>query len=281
VLNEPIGSKTQGPYTPPASDTDGVAAVLLESAVHYGYRVRGWLLPTVVGSLGLQGLLHGLNATACLALASSFGDPKGLLWLSQSVVLVLPYLYYGGALVFGIFLVDANKNARAFVTADADTDLDPPQAWGDEPELWGDEPERADDDERPKLARAMSIWAFSPASMIWWHFVPVFNLFRPYQAVKAVWASSAPQHEGRSVLRGDLLFLWWAWAAWLGNLLASRVRTMKTFSSSFAAHDLKIALCDIVSAVACLLALRMVRVLSERQRLRAAELWTSSTSSSQ
>ena len=272
-MDEQTGlGRAEDPYAPPASDADSVAAILHEGAGHYGYRAQGWLLPTLTGSLALQALLHGLNASACIALASGIGDPGMLLSLSSFAVLVHPFLYFGGAIPFGIFLVDANKNARAFVTADADSDEEPPQAWGDEPELWGNEPERVEEDERPKLARAMSIWAFSPASMVWWHFVPFLNLFRPYQALKAVWACSAPENEGLSGLRRDVLSLWWA--GWLGNLLASRVSTMKTLSSSFATHDLTIAICGIVSAVACLLALRMVRALSERQQRRATELWS-------
>lgn len=272
MLNEQT-RKTQDPYTPPASDAGSVGAPLNEGARDYGYHARSWLLPTVIGLLGLQSLVHGVNAIACIALGFRIGDQEALLSLSRFSVLFFPFVYYGGLIPFGVFLVDANKNARAFVAAAADKNEEPPQVWGDEPELWGDEPERLEQDEQdeqPKLARALSIWTFSPASMVWWHFVPFLNLVRPYQAVKAVWECSAPEHASRLALRSNVLS-WW-WAAWLGNLLASRVRGTKMFSS-FEVHDLMLATCDIMSVVACVFALRMVRALSERQHRRAAELW--------
>jgi hypothetical protein len=53
---------------------------------------------------------------------------------------------------------------------------------------------------------------YSPASMIYWFFVPVFSLWMPYRAVRAVWTASHPPQDERP--RDDLLVKGW-WAAYL------------------------------------------------------------------
>ena len=52
---------------------------------------------------------------------------------------------------------------------------------------------------------------FTPASRIWWFFVPFMNLVRPYQAMRELWnASHGRQDLGDTV---PLVAIWWG--AWL------------------------------------------------------------------
>lgn len=64
-------------------------------------------------------------------------------------------------------------------------------------------------------ARALgaSDMAFTPGWAIGWYFVPVVNLWRPFQAMREIWrASSAPEDWRRQP--GSPLLGWW-WALWI------------------------------------------------------------------
>ncbi|MBC8068706.1 MAG: DUF4328 domain-containing protein [Deltaproteobacteria bacterium] len=65
---------------------------------------------------------------------------------------------------------------------------------------------------------------FSPGSMVWWYFVPVLNLVRPYQCMRELWHASFPYSRRNSAPPSEL-GMWWAlWlAGWfLGNLASDR-----------------------------------------------------------
>jgi hypothetical protein len=64
-----------------------------------------------------------------------------------------------------------------------------------------------------RLSKARGL-SFSPASAVWWSFVPFANLLQIYRAMKEVWVSSRdpvrPRHDPPSSLA------WW-WGMWLGS----------------------------------------------------------------
>jgi hypothetical protein len=94
-------------------------------------------------------------------------------WVVQ-VLYVLALV--GAALVFGRFLVQANRNAAFLGTG------------------------------TPTLA---------PSSMVLWFFVPIACLWRPYVAVRELWSMSTPRR-GSSDARRSVLPMWWsAWVAGL------------------------------------------------------------------
>jgi hypothetical protein len=270
-------NETHDPYAPPASDFDGGLDESWQGAGDAGFGAQTLLVQALTGLLGLQALLQGLNAAACLLLAAGWvgvGHALDLVSISHVLVRAYPVAYYVGAIPFVLFLVGANKNARAFAAADADADTDAePEPWGDDPELWGDRPERP----RPEArhASAWAIWSFSPASMFWWFCVPFLNFVRPYQAVKAVWACSAPEHGGLRAARTEVLSTWWT--TWLVSLFAARSSaSLKAFDLGPAQRDVIIAVVSLLGVASCVFALRMVFALHQRQRQRAAELWAES-----
>jgi uncharacterized protein DUF4328 len=265
---ERVGSRD--PYAPPASDLDVALGHSWEGASDAGFGTQTLLVQALTGVLGLQALLQGINAVACLLLASGMievGHTLRLVGISGAIVKAYPFAYFVGIIPFAFFLVGANKNARAFAAADTENE---PASWGDQPELWGD-PERPRDGRR--LSHALAISGFSPASMFWWFCVPFLSFVRPYQAVKAVWDCSASERGGLNAAHNDVLWTWWT--AWLLSLFVSRASTaISALDLGVAARDLVIACGSLLTVAACLLALRMVRALHDRQRQRAAELWT-------
>lgn len=56
---------------------------------------------------------------------------------------------------------------------------------------------------------------FSPGWVVGWYFIPVFYLFKPFQAFAEIWQSSSPDHdttlpaERAKVLLPPLIMLWW------------------------------------------------------------------------
>lgn len=58
--------------------------------------------------------------------------------------------------------------------------------------------------------------SYSPAAMVWWHFVPFAHLFVPYLAVKEVVFASFPEGNVEEVLRR---VLWW-WSCWAGSSIS-------------------------------------------------------------
>lgn len=61
---------------------------------------------------------------------------------------------------------------------------------------------------------------FTAGAAVWWYFIPVFNIFRPYQAFFEIWTVSADPDAPYRRRRTDALALWWF--LWLStNLLFS------------------------------------------------------------
>lgn len=54
---------------------------------------------------------------------------------------------------------------------------------------------------------------YTPASCVWWYFVPFANLWKPYGAMKEIWTESATQAGEPNNSGSGLLGGWWA--AWI------------------------------------------------------------------
>jgi hypothetical protein len=237
------------PYAPPGSELD--AALLPPRAADLaGYRPQRFVVLALDVLLGLQVLTHVVNAVLCgtLGLAKvSVEVGQQLVSLSRWPTQGNPPLYFIGMVPFAAFLMRANKNARTFV------------ALADSEQEFGDLP-------------SAPLRRFTPQSMVWWFFVPLLNLVRPYEAVRAVWVCSAPERAGlESVLDGNILKSWWG--AWISALIWARVASaFAPMGTNPGTHDVLAAIGSVLGMVACCIALRMVHALERRQALRAAEL---------
>jgi hypothetical protein len=113
---------------------------------------------------------------------------------------------------------------------------------------------------------------FSPGWAVGYFFIPILNLFRPYQAVKETWKASDPtalQPTAWQGSRGSSVLRWW-WAFWLiMNWLG-----MAAFRLSLAAGDdlsvlrgasVVTVLADFFEIVAAAFAILVVRGIDRRQ----------------
>src|SRR5262249_38362226 len=61
---------------------------------------------------------------------------------------------------------------------------------------------------------------FSPGWAVGWYFIPIANLWKPYQAMCEIWQASAAPASWQHQTRGSILQLWWAFFL-LSNCIAT------------------------------------------------------------
>jgi Domain of unknown function (DUF4328) len=121
---------------------------------------------------------------------------------------------------------------------------------------------------------------FRPGWAIGSWFVPILNLWRPKQIANDIWTGSAPfapsypESGWKEVPVPQLLGFWWA--AWLGCSVVGNIAARTWFDTSTAqdlqnADKLEIA-ASVLTVVAALLAIAVIRSLSSRQDRRAEQL---------
>jgi hypothetical protein len=250
VMTQPELRSLDNPYVPPAQDEGGESRDALLIASAYGYQDQTLIVRIVTGFIAAHALASAYNAIACAALVFA-----NLSWSAEELVVsstavcfqVNRIIYFIGIIPFATFLVRANQNARLFAQAAQDHSRD--------------------------MLRRHPLDSFSPASMVYWFFVPFANLVKPYQAVHTVWTSSAPQSpEARSASQYHVLSMWWV--LWLVVMFWAYVKAFMVVPRvEVQTHNVVIIINGFLVGALCFFALRMVQLLDERQRKRAAELW--------
>lgn len=191
-----------------------------------GFVDQSTLVTLLTGLLGLQAIVAGGNAAACVALnvaTLDFDAETFLVTTTNQAASFDVWLYWATLVPFGMFLFRANKNARA-ISGKAPT--------------------------------------FTPASMVWWYAVPFMNLIRPYQAVLEVWDLSTLSET--LPVRSGVLPAWWA--AWLLGTISPRITAALTVDAEPFFHNNVAAFENTTSLALCVLAATVVRQLDARQR---------------
>jgi hypothetical protein len=62
---------------------------------------------------------------------------------------------------------------------------------------------------------------FTPGWAVGWYFIPIFNLWKPYQAMKEIWKASANPHDWQNQPRSPLLPWWWFF--WIFSNIVAQV----------------------------------------------------------
>jgi hypothetical protein len=71
---------------------------------------------------------------------------------------------------------------------------------------------------------------FSPGASVWWFFVPIMSLWKPFQAMKEIWKASHDPADWQHADTGSILGIWWG--VWLLNAFADQA----SFRLSIHAH---------------------------------------------
>jgi hypothetical protein len=110
----------------------------------------------------------------------------------------------------------------------------------------------------------------SPGWAVGGFFVPIVNLYRPYQAVREIWRASAPPAQTGELTTAPLpaLLPWW-WAAWIGHNVLGQAAYRVAREPKNAQDFLVRAWLDLSSSAvtigAAILATLVVQALARRQ----------------
>ncbi len=96
---------------------------------------------------------------------------------------------------------------------------------------------------------------YSPASMVWWFFVPIANLAKPYYAVRDVFCASHPR--GLVGYAPNVVMNWWA--AWIASTIVERIAQGAMGSVASPRDAVNALLLDIVGCVAWMVAAELAR----------------------
>jgi len=113
---------------------------------------------------------------------------------------------------------------------------------------------------------------FTPGWSVGWYFIPIVNLWKPYQAMKEIWQASTNPTSWRSQTPPALLSTWWT--LWIINSLLSNM----SFRLSMGAHtgpeliasEVVSLLSDLLDIPTGLVAIRLVREIVRLQTHWAA-----------
>jgi hypothetical protein len=84
---------------------------------------------------------------------------------------------------------------------------------------------------------------FTPGWSVGWYFIPIMNLFKPYQSMKEIWHVAHGTSEHDDV---DPILAWW-WILWLGSQFIGRIALKLGFKAEDAASYTNSALADLFS----------------------------------
>ena len=128
-----------------------------------------------------------------------------------------------------------------------------------------------------KAAR-MPGFAFTPAWSVGWHFVPIANFFKPFQAMRQIWTLSHGG-DGESVRAGQSLLILW-WGLWSFSIAVGTMLTMASADPVSTGEKREVLILAILySAINLILypiALRLIArvTVAQRDRLTAASIFT-------
>ncbi len=109
----------------------------------------------------------------------------------------------------------------------------------------------------------------SPTIAMWSWFIPVLNLFRPYQVMKEIWQASDPASTAdnwKTIKPPGVMGLWWGLWLLQGILGQAAFKlVLKDDSSSGAIADVLTGGSDIFSVVAALCLLKIVKIITLNQ----------------
>lgn len=239
----PESDSVYAAYASP-SGTSAAAEMLAAESTPFVYRPAGGLVLTltllfvvhilvdlVIGGMEVTQLAMDVNELGAIPL----GDGESLAWFDIAyglVGLLTVPLSLLTAILFLVWVNRANKNARALG------------------------------------AQGMQ---FTPGWCVGWFFVPIMNLFKPFQAIREIFQASDPAAGPTNWhLKGSsgVVGLWWG--LWLiGNVLGQIEFRLAWREEDLEASAALGAVNAVLGVILCLVAMHLVRSLHRRQETKA------------
>jgi hypothetical protein len=116
---------------------------------------------------------------------------------------------------------------------------------------------------------------FSPGWAVGWYFIPIANLWKPYQAMKEIWKASADPAHWQDQPRGSILPVWWTFFL-LSNIMSNASFRLSlranTLPELVAASSVSIAndVLDLISTLTALMLVGQIVRMQMSHRIAAA-----------
>ena len=233
--NVPVGPGAINPYSPPATPLGGAG-----SQAGVGYKSATPLAKAITVLMGVEivlALCNDLNSFVTIGVMKRVladevvpsGELTAVALRSGAITVLVTVLSLVVTVLFCLFMPRANRNARAFG----------------------------------------SLMTISPGWAAGWFFVPLANLWMPYQAMKEIWQGSDPDPNVRPALvEAPGLIKWW----WMTYLLRGVAGPAVYFASrdenrTQAAIDLSTVTIatSVLTLISAPLAAATVRAVARRQ----------------
>ena len=111
---------------------------------------------------------------------------------------------------------------------------------------------------------------FTPGWSVGWFFIPIGNLWKPFQAVKQIWQASKSAEDWKEQ-KAPALLRWW-WFFWLVSIIISRL-AFEFSGSTETLKELKtsniVSLCD--DSINILLFLLFLTIVSQIYRMQMSQ----------
>ncbi len=119
---------------------------------------------------------------------------------------------------------------------------------------------------------------FTPGWSVGWYFVPIANLWKPYQAMKEIWQASANPTSRSSQNPPAFLSTWWT--LWVVSNFLSKMSFRSSMrantGSELIASEVITLISDLIDIPLCLVAIRLVREIIRLQTHWASQVVQSS-----
>jgi hypothetical protein len=116
---------------------------------------------------------------------------------------------------------------------------------------------------------------FTPGWAVGWFFIPLANLWKPFQAVREIYQASDPNADAVNwKLTPTAPLLGWWWAMWLLSNFVGQIELRMTLSApeGLAKTTLVIAIVgSVLNLLSAMLAISLVRAIHARQELKAGK----------
>ena len=109
---------------------------------------------------------------------------------------------------------------------------------------------------------------FTPGWSVGWYFVPIANLWKPYQAMREIWKASKYSSPDWQSQPSDPILRWW-WAVWLvcgfvGNMFSRKAIGAETIQKLYSSNIMQL-IGYILDILPCILAIFLVGKIFEMQ----------------
>jgi Domain of unknown function (DUF4328) len=115
---------------------------------------------------------------------------------------------------------------------------------------------------------------FSPGWAVGWWFVPIANLFKPYQVVSELWRESDADFDANTFLSNQVsapsIIGWW-WGLFIGGNIAGRISNAMIEADS-ALFPIALILAGLLHGISAYLIIQIIKTITSQQELRSQKV---------